>query len=385
MAKRVLIILRRLNIGGIQTQTSLLAGEFLRRGCSVTVLVQKKSHSSTPEVTMPAGAEVYCRDFDRESKLNPFCFFSRVAAMPLLYLLSGRIGRYLVPGIFISRLTERFIENLEKEKGRFDLILIRGEGAIEPLYRLRHRNLWGVVEGVVPDFGRNCFTRHFARLLFGGKNIVCVSEGEALSLGAMFRRTGAVPARLETILNFINPDYVKERSLEKIEGLPEPGYLVTVGRLSGIKNQGLAIRALAYLPESVRLVLVGEGCCRAELEGLAESLGVRSRCIFTGNLPNPYPYIRNAAMLVHTSKYEAFGMVIAEALALGKPVAVTEAPGGMRNILKGPLADSIVPADERSLAERIRKVLESGEKPDTSVLSDFSADNTAGKFLELSE
>ena len=78
-------------------------------------------------------------------------------------------------------------------------------------------------------------------------------------------------------------------------------------------------------------------------------------------------------------------MVIAEALALGKPVAVTEAPGGMRNILKGPLADSIVPADERSLAERIRKVLESGEKPDTSVLSDFSADNTAGKFLELSE
>ena len=104
MAKRVLIILRRLNIGGIQTQTSLLAGEFLRRGCSVTVLVQKKSYSSTPEVTMPAGAEVYCRDFDRESKLNPFCFFSRVAAMPLLYLLSGRIGRYLVPGIFISRL-----------------------------------------------------------------------------------------------------------------------------------------------------------------------------------------------------------------------------------------------------------------------------------------
>ena len=177
MAKRVLIILRRLNIGGIQTQTSLLAGEFLRRGCSVTVLVQKKSYSSTPEVTMPAGAEVYCRDFDRESKLNPFCFFSRVAAMPLLYLLSGRIGRYLVPGIFISRLTERFIENLEKEKGRFDLILIRGEGAIEPLYRLRHRNLWGVVEGVVPDFGRNCFTRHFARLLFGGKKIPELMRG----------------------------------------------------------------------------------------------------------------------------------------------------------------------------------------------------------------
>ena len=65
MAKRVLIILRRLNIGGIQTQTALLAGEFLRRGCGVTVLVQKKEHSGRLAVKLPEGSEVYCRDFDR--------------------------------------------------------------------------------------------------------------------------------------------------------------------------------------------------------------------------------------------------------------------------------------------------------------------------------
>ena len=315
--------------------------------------------------------------------LNPLIFFARVLAMPFLYLLSGRIGRYYLPGIFISRLTEKFIAGLEKGNGRFDLILIRGEGAFEPLYRMKHRNLWGVVEGVVPDFGRNCFTRHFARLIFGGKNIVCVSEGETLSLSAMFRKTGAVPAHLETILNFINSDYIKERSLEEIPNLPEPGYLVTVGRLSRIKNQELAIRAMQYLPESVRLVLVGDGNCRSELENLAESIGVRSRCFFVGNQPNPYPYIKNAAMLVHTSKHEAFGMVVPEALVLGKPVAVTEAPGGMRNILKGQLRASIVPPDEKSLAKKIMEVLESGEKPDSSVLSEFSADKTAAKFLEL--
>lgn len=383
MKKRVLIILRRLCIGGIQTQVSLLAGEFLRSGCSVTVLVQKEPRPNSAAVRMPDGVKVYCRDFDRESKLNPLIFFARILAMPFLYLLSGRIGRYYLPGIFISRLTEKFIAGLEKGNGRFDLILIRGEGAFEPLYRMKHRNLWGVVEGVVPDFGRNCFTRHFARLIFGGKNIVCVSEGETLSLSAMFRKTGAVPARLETILNFINSDYIKERSLEEIPNLPEPGYLVTVGRLSRIKNQELAIRAMQYLPESVRLVLVGDGNCRCELESLAESIGVRSRCFFVGNQPNPYPYIKNAAMLIHTSKHEAFGMVVPEALVLGKPVAVTEAPGGMRNILKGPLRASIVPPDDKSLAKKIMEVLESGEKPDSSVLGEFSADKTAAKFLEL--
>ena len=74
-------------------------------------------------------------------------------------------------------------------------------------------------------------------------------------------------------------------------------------------------------------------------------------------------------MLIHTSKHEAFGMVVPEALVLGKPVAVTEAPGGMRNILKGPLRASIVPPDEKSLAKKIMEVLESGEKPDSSVLN----------------
>lgn len=385
MAKRILIILRRLNMGGIQTQTSLLAGEFLKRGCSVTVLVQKKGHPGSPEVRMPGGAEVFCRDFDRSSKLNPLTGFLRLILTPLSLLFLGKVGNTFIPGIFISRLTRKFINNLEKKNGRFDLILIRGETAVETLWCLRHRNLWTVIEGEVPDFTRNCFSRRFARSIFGEKNIVCVSDGETKDLQEALKKNGVTPGKIATIYNFIDPEFVRSKSLEQIPDLPEPGYLVTVGRLSKRKNQGMAIRALTYLPESVRLVLVGEGGCRGELEALAGSLGVRNRCIFAGNQPNPYPYIRNAAMLVHTPTQEAFGLVIPEALALGKPVAVTEAPGGMRSILKGPLACSIVPQDEKALAERIRHVLESGEKPDTSVLDEFSADNTAGKFLLLSD
>ena len=385
MAKRVLIILRRLNIGGIQTQTALLAGEFLRRGCGVTVLVQKKEHSGRLAVKLPEGCEVYCRDFDRVSKLSPLSGLARLLLAPFSTLLLGKVGNTFVPGYFISSLTEKFIGRLEKEKGSFDLILIRGEGAIEPLWGLRHKNLWNVVEGAVPDFSRNRFTRRFAGLIFGGKNIVCVSGGETETLRSALSKTGVRPARIETILNFIRPDYVKERSLEDLPDLPEPGYLVTVGRLSPIKNQQLSIRALTHLPESVRLVLVGDGSSRAELESLAESLGVRSRCFFVGNQANPSPYIRRAAMLVHTSRHEAFGMVIAEALVLGKPLAVTRATGGICTILRGPLQHSVTEPDEYALAKRISEVLESGETPDTSVLADFSADNTAGRFLELSE
>ena len=172
MAKRILIILRRLGMGGIQTQTALLAGEFLRRGCSVTVLVQKKPHKGDMEVRMPEGAEVLCRDFDRESKLNPVTGLLRLILTPLSLLFIGKVGDTFIPGIFISRLTGKLIERLEEKGGKFDLILIRGETAVEELFRVRHRNLWQVIEGGLPDFSRNRFARRFAESVFGGRNIV---------------------------------------------------------------------------------------------------------------------------------------------------------------------------------------------------------------------
>lgn len=385
MAKRILIILRRLGMGGIQTQTALLAGEFLRRGCSVTVLVQKKPHKGDMEVRMPEGAEVLCRDFDRESKLNPVTGLLRLILTPLSLLFIGKVGDTFIPGIFISRLTGKLIERLEEKGGKFDLILIRGETAVEELFRVRHRNLWQVIEGGLPDFSRNRFARRFAESVFGGRNIVCVSDGERESLLRSLGSAGAKPARIITIPNFIDADLVRRKSLEDLPGLPEPGYLVTVGRLSPLKNQALAIRTLRLLPRSVRLVLVGDGKCRGELERLAVSEGVSDRCLFAGNQPNPFPWIRRAAMLVHTSRHEAFGMVIAEALALGKPLAVTRSTGGLCGILIGPLASSVVDPDEKSLAGRITEVLESGVKPDTSVLQEFSAGSTAGKFLSLTD
>lgn len=82
---------------------------------------------------------------------------------------------------------------------------------------------------------------------------------------------------------------MRRKSLEDLPGLPEPGYLVTVGRLSPLKNQALAIRTLRLLPRSVRLVLVGDGKCRGELERLAVSEGVSDRCLFCREPAEPLP------------------------------------------------------------------------------------------------
>ena len=77
----------------------------------------------------------------------------------------------------------------------------------------------------------------------------------------------------------------------------------------------------AQLP--ARLVIVGEGPLRAELTALAAQLGIERQVDLVGFQPNPLPYMRRAAVVVLSSVFEGFAMVLAEALACGIPALIS--------------------------------------------------------------
>lgn len=98
---------------------------------------------------------------------------------------------------------------------------------------------------------------------------------------------------------------------------------MTVGRLSPEKNQARLIRAFAALHEehpATRLVLVGDGPLRPELEALITQLLLEDAVILTGAQPNPYAVLKQADCFVMSSDYEGQPMVILEALVLGLPI-----------------------------------------------------------------
>jgi glycosyltransferase involved in cell wall biosynthesis len=90
-------------------------------------------------------------------------------------------------------------------------------------------------------------------------------------------------------------------------------------------------------------VLIGEGPDQAALEQLAVELGIRQSVHFLGFCSNPFPFIRQAEMLVLSSRYEGFGMVLAEAMALGTPVISSDCPTGPRDLLEAGKAGLLVP------------------------------------------
>ena len=110
--------------------------------------------------------------------------------------------------------------------------------------------------------------------------------------------------------------------------------LLSVGQLRPEKQQEFMIRALAMLDQRYRLTLIGDGVKRSSLEDLAEELEIQDRVRFLGYQSNPYIYMREADLLILSSKYEGFPNVVLEANVCGLPVVSLCSPGGVIEIIE---------------------------------------------------
>jgi len=146
-------------------------------------------------------------------------------------------------------------------------------------------------------------------------------------------------------------------------GLPTE-YFVFFGRLAPNKGLTGLVDALAALPARSRRPLVFLGPdwgMRERLEAQARRLGVADRLVFLGWLEDRSAYravVRGASALVLPSEWEAFGLVLLEAMAAGTPIVATSV-GGVPEVLDHGRAGRLVPyGDVPSLAAALAAVLE---------------------------
>ena len=123
---------------------------------------------------------------------------------------------------------------------------------------------------------------------------------------------------------------------------------VSLGRLTKKKNLPRLLAVFAAvrkaLPEA-RLLLVGDGPQREELEALCRRLGIRESVCFTGRLSNPFPVLASVGLYVSFSENEGFPNACVEAMILGLPVLHTDCPTGPAEILLGDTAPPGMPDD----------------------------------------
>jgi glycosyltransferase involved in cell wall biosynthesis len=168
--------------------------------------------------------------------------------------------------------------------------------------------------------------------------VVAVSNDVADSLAMSI---GIERERISVVYNpVITPTFLQRSSEPEVHpwlNAGEPPVIVGMGSLYPVKDFPTLLRAFAKVRAqlSCRLMIMGEGVRRRELECLAEDLGVEQDVLLSGFIANPYPNLKRARVFVLSSIREGLGNVLIEALALGVPCIATHCKGGPSEILAG--------------------------------------------------
>ncbi len=159
----------------------------------------------------------------------------------------------------------------------------------------------------------------------------------------------------------VGPTPVVHRSAADVRAELELGHtaplVVLVGRLHPQKDVATLVEATARLDPGVQVVVVGEGPQRAELEDRIGALGLGSRVHLIGARDNAADYQAAADVVVMCSIWEGFGLVVAEALHLGRPVVATAVGPVPSMVLDGQTGRLVPPSDPVALASAIADLL----------------------------
>ncbi|MBS2040203.1 glycosyltransferase family 4 protein [bacterium] len=142
---------------------------------------------------------------------------------------------------------------------------------------------------------------------------------------------------------------------------PDAIVMGMAGRLEAAKGHSDLLQAMARLAPAnprLHLVLMGSGHLREQLEQQRDELGLSERVHFLGWVEDLISAVAALDLFVLSSHYEGLGVVLLEALALGRPVVSTRV-GGTQDIIEDGVTGLFAPAhDPMGLAETIQRLLD---------------------------
>lgn len=332
-------------VGGAEAQAGQMAKELKARGWSVQVLTRR--HQPGWTCSPPSREVVDGIPVRRVWSRGP----GRMGSVAFLVSALWHLGRHGRGGIYhahdtgtaagIAALARRLF------RGRSVVKLRSGRQAYE-------RESRGMLR-------RRLFRR---RLLLHDRLVVVNREVEAYA-----RELGVPADRIRYLPNAVDGrryrpagERARKESKKRLGHPAHRPLVVYVGRLHPVKGVDVLIEAWASLakpaPGGARLIVVGDGPARGELERRAERLGLGESVSFVGERSDVMTFYRAADLFVLPSRSEGLSNAFMEALSCGVPILASDV-GGTSDLLSNGYSSGLVPAeDPRSLARKMGECLQ---------------------------
>ncbi|MCC9000005.1 MAG: TIGR03088 family PEP-CTERM/XrtA system glycosyltransferase [Candidatus Contendobacter sp.] len=184
---------------------------------------------------------------------------------------------------------------------------------------------------------------------------------------------GVAPERMGRIINGVDTQRFypgRDRSPLPANFAPPGTFVIgTVGRLERVKDQPNLVRAFIHLMQTVpdardrlRLVIVGDGSLRTEIERLLAEAHVLGQVWLAGSRDEAPELLRSLDLFVLPSQAEGISNTILEAMACGLPVVATEVGGNAELVVEGETGRLVPAHDPAALAAAIHSYVDDPDR-----------------------
>lgn len=214
--------------------------------------------------------------------------------------------------------------------------------------------------------------------------LTCVSQDMVAQYRTLFPNMGHTH-----VYNIVDQPAARARMAEPVDepwfsdGLPPP--IIAAGSLAPWKGFADLIRAIALVSDA-RLLILGEGPLRAELEALVAQLGLQDRVRLPGRIDNPLRYFARARISALSSHVEGMPNVLVEAMMCGCTPVATDCPTGPRELLQGGRYGYLAKVgDPASIADALRAALARPIAPEVlaEAVQPFEQSRVIARHFEL--
>ena len=317
--KKILLMVPSLGMGGMERMLVNVANALVNKGHEVTVLNLTQDCEG-----IIAGLNERVRyrknvvpvKFFLHASLKDF-FKGNVRFLPYKYWTKFHSAKYLHK----KYIKEKYDTEIAFYTGYCVKIISGCPQDTKKIFWL-HGEAW-LMDGMIQGFWRQ---KTAEKVYLGFDQIICVSKRIE---GDFYKRFGACN-NVTTIRNINDIKHIKESASVKLDVKKQEYTFVAVGRVDnehkGFDRILLATERLSKENYSFAVWIVGDGKDLPKLER-QKIEGALDNVTLWGAQDNPYKFINDADVLICSSNYEGYGLVVSEALILGKPVIATNTTG----------------------------------------------------------